>query len=185
MNLANALTVSRVVLAPVFLLIVFLDRGRQASGGMTALSWTAVVLFVLAASTDLVDGVVARRNNTITDFGKLADPVADKVMVGAALVGLVAFREFPAWAAVVIAVREIAVSALRGVALSRGRVIPAAIGGKIKTAVQIPMVVIWLLPRVSPLAGIQDLVVVVAVVLTIVSGLAYLAPQRSPGPAGP
>lgn len=174
MNLANAATMSRIVLAPVFLLAAYLDRFRGGADSMTGWAWVAVCVFAFAACTDLIDGVIARRNNTITDLGKLLDPVADKVLVGAALIGLVAFRGFPLWAAAVIALREVIVTALRGVALSRGRVIPAATGGKIKTATQIPMVLVWMFPRTAAVAYLQDLLVWVAVVLTVVSGAAYL-----------
>jgi CDP-diacylglycerol--glycerol-3-phosphate 3-phosphatidyltransferase len=148
------------------------------------------MVFAVAAVSDSLDGYLARRHKRVTSFGQFLDPLADKLLVGAALVTLVAFRDFPAWAAIVIVIREVAVSLLRVAAAGRGRSLPANMVGKLKTAVQIPTVMIWLLPRADEVAIVQDLVLWLAVVLTVVSGVMYFArtrellAPRDPAPTG-
>jgi CDP-diacylglycerol--glycerol-3-phosphate 3-phosphatidyltransferase len=111
----------------------------------------------------------------VTRLGIFMDPLADKLLVGAALAVLVSLRGFPYWAAVVIVVREVAISLLRSAALRRGRSMPASWFGKLKTATQLPMVVAWLLPREGSLVFIQDALAVAAVAFTILSGMQYLS----------
>ena len=130
MNLANKLTLIRIFLVPVFLLFI-------ATKDIPYGSFIATFIFILASLTDKLDGYVARSRNQITNFGKFMDPLADKLLVTAALISLVELQVVPGWAAVVIIAREFAVSGLRSIAAAQGRVIAASWWGKIKTVIQI------------------------------------------------
>jgi CDP-diacylglycerol--glycerol-3-phosphate 3-phosphatidyltransferase len=182
MNWANAVTLGRIALVPVFVALMYADSRGPTAGPAHAAPLLAFVVFIVASLTDSLDGYLARRNNQVTRLGIFLDPLADKLLVGAALVVLVAYRHFPLWAALIIAVRELAVSLLRSAALRRGRSMPASKFGKAKTAIQLPMVVAWLLPRSAPGLGwitvVQDVMVVVAVVFTILSGAQYFLRTR-------
>lgn len=188
MNWANAVTFGRIALVPLFLYLMYMQgRGDAGEAATTVGPWLAIAVFTVASLSDSLDGYLARRHKRVTKLGTFMDPLADKLLVGAALVTLVAFRGFPAWAAVVIAVREIAVSLLRSAALRRGRSMPASTFGKAKTATQLPMVLVWLLPRAGWVAHLQDAAVVAAVALTVISGAQYfsragelLAPRNEP-----
>ncbi|MGH2768317.1 MAG: CDP-diacylglycerol--glycerol-3-phosphate 3-phosphatidyltransferase [Actinomycetota bacterium] len=177
-NWANLVTFGRIALVPVFVYLMYTgaspdpspSRGPSAAERLGP--WLAIVVFILAGLSDYLDGYLARRHR-VTTLGTFLDPLADKILVGAALVTLVALRGFPLWAAIVIAARELAVSLLRSAALRRGRSIPASKAGKAKTATQIPMVLLWLLPRSGTIVVAQDLAVLVAVALTIFSGAQY------------
>ena len=127
MNLANKLTLTRVALIPVFLIVLY--------WGFPMSNWVAVAVFILASLTDFLDGYIARSRNLVTAFGKFMDPLADKMLVMAAMCWLVQTLQMAAWVLVVVLMREFAVSGLRLVAVERGRVIAAAWSGKIKTAV--------------------------------------------------
>lgn len=175
MNWPNFVTVVRILLVPVFVFFMYTGT-RESEGAATAVgSWVALIVFAVAAATDSLDGYLARRYERITRFGQFLDPLADKLLVGAALVTLVQLRDFPLWAAVVIVAREVAVSLLRSVALRRHRSLPASRLGKAKTALQIPTVLAWLLPRSGVIAVVQDILVVFAVFVTVYSGLLYFA----------
>lgn len=184
MNWANVVTFGRIALVPVFVALMYADsRGASTGQGSThAAPWLAIAVFVVASLTDSLDGYLARRNKQVTRLGTFMDPLADKLLVGAALVVLVTLRGFPLWAALIIAVREVAVSLLRSAALRRGRSMPASRFGKAKTAIQLPMVVAWLLPRAGPgwawMAVVQDVAVVAAVAFTILSGAQYFLKTR-------
>ena len=138
MNLANKLTLIRIFLVPVFLLFI-------ATKDIPYGSFIATFIFILASLTDKLDGYVARSRNQITNFGKFMDPLADKLLVTAALISLVELHVVPAWAAVVIIAREFAVSGLRSIAAAQGRVIAASWWGKIKTVIQIIAIILLLL----------------------------------------
>lgn len=193
MNWANVVTFGRIALVPVFVYLMFADargRGDLGAGATLLAPGLAIVVFVVASLTDSLDGYLARKNNRVTRLGIFMDPLADKLLVGAALAVLVALRGFPYWAAVVIVVREVAISLLRSAALRRGRSMPASAFGKLKTATQLPMVVAWLLPREGWVVPLQDGLAVIAVLFTILSGMQYLskagellAPRRDQ-PAG-
>jgi CDP-diacylglycerol---glycerol-3-phosphate 3-phosphatidyltransferase len=129
-NLANIITVVRILLAPVFIALLLADD--HADGG---LRYVAAALFIVAIATDGVDGAIARRQNLVTDAGKLLDPIADKILIGSALVSLSLLGELPWWVTVVIMVREIGITVYRFAVLS-DRVIPASRGGKLKTIAQ-------------------------------------------------
>ncbi len=160
---ANALTLLRAALAPVVVLLL-LDQGSSAR-------WWAFGLFLFAASTDSVDGWVARRSK-ISRWGQLADPAADKALIVTSLAALAALGELPWWAVIVIVAREIAVSAQRWVLSRRGRVLPASLLGKAKTVTQIVAVTLYLLPGLPSRLRASGLAI--AVLLTLVSGMEYV-----------
>ncbi len=168
LNVANALTVSRLVLVPFFLLALFADGGIN-----TGWRWVASVIFAVASITDHVDGNIARSRNLVTDFGKIADPIADKALTGGALVGLSALGQLPWWVTIVIAVREVGVTLLRFWVIRYG-VISATRGGKAKTLFQIIAIGLFVLPlppAVLPLSwGVMD----VALGLTVLTGVDYV-----------
>jgi CDP-diacylglycerol--glycerol-3-phosphate 3-phosphatidyltransferase len=171
-NVANIITVLRIMLAPVFVWMLLTDDGDN---GM--FRYLAAGLFILAIVTDAVDGFLARDRNLVTDQGKLLDPIADKILIGAALVSLSILAELPWWVTAVILVREIGITVWRLVAL-RDHVIPAGILGKIKTWVQAIAISVALVPFPALLGewfNVVNLVLMsTAVVLTIVSGVEYL-----------
>ncbi|MDO8107381.1 CDP-diacylglycerol--glycerol-3-phosphate 3-phosphatidyltransferase [Isoptericola sp. b441] len=169
-NAANIVTLVRFLLVPLVVVAVLLDDG---GGGWR---WVAAALFLLAAATDRLDGWLARRTGQVTDWGKLVDPIADKALVGAALITLSALGDLPWWVTVVILVRELGVTALR-FAVLRYTVIAASPGGKAKTVLQTAGIAVFLLP----LASLPTAVTVVgwvlisaAVLLTVVTGVDYL-----------
>ncbi|EFL09208.1 CDP-diacylglycerol-glycerol-3-phosphate 3-phosphatidyltransferase [Streptomyces sp. AA4] len=168
LNLANLLTISRLVLVPLFVVALFTGHGEDTT-------WRAIAtgLFAVASATDQVDGWVARRYGLITDFGKIADPIADKALIGAALIGLSALGELSWWVTIVIAVREIGVTLLRFWVIRHG-VIPASRGGKAKTMAQIIAIVTYLLPLPSGADPVRWALMGVAVALTVVTGVDYL-----------
>jgi CDP-diacylglycerol---glycerol-3-phosphate 3-phosphatidyltransferase len=179
MNVANALTVLRLVLVPVF--VALLVEG--GSGSRIA----AFVAFGVASVTDLLDGELARRRNLITDFGKIADPIADKALTGSALVTLSALGDLAWWITIVILVRELGVTALRFWVIRRG-VIAASRGGKIKTLLQIVAISLYILPGDITLE--RRLVMGAAVVATVITGLDYVVRairlrRAVPGHPGP
>ncbi|MCS5733152.1 CDP-diacylglycerol--glycerol-3-phosphate 3-phosphatidyltransferase [Herbiconiux daphne] len=171
-NLPNAITIVRIILAPVFFVMLLVDNG--ADGG---LRWAAAVLFILAIATDGIDGHIARSRNLVTDLGKLLDPIADKVLTGAALIGLSILAELPWWVTIVILVREVGITVWRFVQLS-DRVIPASRGGKLKTLVQSIAISLALLPFPALLGDwvnwVNAVFMALALILTVVTGIDYL-----------
>ena len=123
MNLPNKLTMLRILLIPVFMLVLY--------WGFPGATWAALAVFVIASLTDLLDGKIARKYNLVTDFGKFADPLADKCLVTAAMLWFVEIGQMPAWALLIVIVREFAVSGLRMIASDKGRVIAAGWSGKL------------------------------------------------------
>jgi CDP-diacylglycerol---glycerol-3-phosphate 3-phosphatidyltransferase len=170
MNLPIALTLVRIVLVP--LVIVFLISSDRVH------VLIAAVIFLAASLTDWLDGLIARRTNQVTRLGTLLDPVADKLLVAAALVSLVQVDMVPAWMALVIIGRELAVTGLRGVALSMGVIVPASRLGKLKTLSQYVAITLLILERgVSadfvPFHLVTDGTLWIALVITVLSGLDY------------
>ena len=163
LNAANVLTLVRVALIPV-LVAVLLSALPDAD-------LFAAVVFVIASATDALDGWLARRRSMVTAFGKLMDPLADKLLITAALVSLVALYRLDAWVAMVIIAREFAVTGLRMLAVEQGHVISASVWGKLKTISQIALV-LALIPPSAP-ATLGTVLTVVAVALTIASGVEY------------
>jgi CDP-diacylglycerol--glycerol-3-phosphate 3-phosphatidyltransferase len=167
-NVANLLTVSRLVLVPVFLVTLFSGDGHQVGWRLVA---TAV--FAVASITDHFDGNLARSRGLVTDFGKIADPIADKALIGAALIGLSVLGELPWWVTVVIAVREVGVTLLRFWVIRYG-VIPASRGGKAKTLLQIVAIGLYLLPLPDWFGVVRWVFLGAAVALTVVTGVDYV-----------
>lgn len=167
-NLPNALTVMRLVLVPVFLLALFAGGGHD-----TWWRWVAWAVFATAAITDRFDGHIARKRGQVTDFGKIADPMADKALTGSALIGLSMLGDLPWWITVTILVREIGITLLR-FAVIRFGVIPASPGGKIKTFLQVVAIGLYVLP-LPPFFDIPKAIVLyLALALTVVTGVDYL-----------
>lgn len=171
-NVANIVTVARILLAPAFVVLLLLDNGTD---GM--LRYVAGGLFILASATDGIDGYLARRRNLVTDAGKLLDPIADKVLIGGALVSLSILGELPWWVTIVILVREVGITVLRLVAL-RDHVIAASLLGKIKTWVQIIALSVAIVPLWNVFGDwvhtVATVLIYLALVITIVSGVEYL-----------
>ncbi|MFL6162291.1 MAG: CDP-diacylglycerol--glycerol-3-phosphate 3-phosphatidyltransferase [Jatrophihabitantaceae bacterium] len=167
-NVANGLTMLRLVLVPFFALALYQQGGH--SGGWQVI---ACAIFVLASLTDRIDGDLARRLQLITEFGKLADPIADKALIGTALVGLSMLDRLSWWVTVLILVREIGVTVLRFWVIRHG-VLPASRGGKIKTTVQAVAIGLLVLPLAGGWRTGAEVVMWVAVALTLVTGVDYV-----------
>ncbi len=170
-NAANMLTGLRLVLVPVFLLFLFDGGGHETVSRVIAFA-----VFAVAVITDRLDGSLARSYGMITDFGKLADPIADKMLIGAALIGLSMLGDLPWWVTVVILVREIGITVLRFAVLNRG-VIPASRGGKLKTLVQAVAIGLFILPLHSWPPVWQTTawwVMGAAILLTVLTGIDYV-----------
>lgn len=185
MNLANKITLARIFLVPVvmiFLLVRF-DLGHVQVGNVT-LTFSEIIatlIFILAAVTDGLDGYIARKNKIVTNLGKFLDPLADKLLITAALVSLVEMQRLEAWIAIVIISREFAVTGLRLIAAAEGYVIAASALGKLKTIIQIVAIVSLMLNNVpfSTIAFPFALIATwLAAIITIVSGLDYFYKNR-------
>ncbi|MEX1079456.1 MAG: CDP-diacylglycerol--glycerol-3-phosphate 3-phosphatidyltransferase [Homoserinimonas sp.] len=171
-NLANVITVIRILLAPLFFWLLFLDDGE-----LGFIRYAAAALFVLAIATDSVDGILARRQNLVTDLGKILDPIADKLLTGGALVCLSLLGELAWWVTAVILVRELGITIYR-MAVLRNRVIPASSGGKLKTILQAVAIAFFLTPLWTVLGDwmhwVNGALMSAAVIATVVSGIDYL-----------
>ena len=163
----NLLTLVRLLLVPVLAVLLFSGDGNDP----VTRAW-ATIVFVVAALTDLVDGELARRSGTVTNVGKIADPIADKAITGVALIGLSWLGDLPWWVTIVILAREIAVTALRFWVIRHG-VIPASRGGKAKTVAQIIAISLYLAPLPPGFETVRIIAMAVAVVLTLVTGVDY------------
>ena len=167
-NIANILTVTRLVLVPVFLLALFVDGGVSTGWRMVAF-----LVFAVGSITDFIDGHLARKYGLVTDFGKVVDPIADKALTGAALVGLSALGELPWWVTLTIAGREILVTLLRFWVIRYG-VIAASYGGKVKTFAQIIAIGLYLLPLPAALDPLLWAGMGIALVVTVATGVDYV-----------
>lgn len=165
MNVPNAITVARIALVPLFVYFAYQDGDAAA--------YVAFALFLVASLSDLLDGYLARRAGSITKVGEFLDPLADKLLVGAALFALVDGRSFPVWAALVIAVREVVIQIWRIKIVNAGGRLPASRFAKLKTALQITMVSWWLLPWES-VSVVHYALLIAALVATVLSGIEYL-----------
>ena len=145
-NTANKLTMVRVILIPVFLILLYLDFEFSYLGVIIHSKYLALAVFIIAALTDVADGIVARTRNQITDFGKFMDPLADKILTFAAMLWFVEIGIMPAWLVLIVIIREFMVTGMRLVAVAKGRVVDAALSGKIKTAVTIGCLIAMFLP---------------------------------------
>ena len=171
LNIPNLLTVARLIMVPVFGYLVLAIEQTEAAQRASA------AVFLVAALTDLVDGVWARRYGLVTNFGKIADPIADKALIGTALVALSIQGEIAWWVTGVIIFREIAITLLRFWVIKQG-VIPASRGGKLKTVSQIVAIVAFLLPLHGWIDAVAQMSLGVALALTITTGVDYVLKAR-------
>ena len=175
-NVANVLTVVRILLAPVFVYLLLLDDGQ-----MGPVRWVAAVLFIVAIATDGIDGHIARSRNLVTDLGVLLDPIADKILTLSALVVLSVLGELWWWVTVIIVVRELGITIWRLVVVSTV-VIPASKGGKLKTLAQAVGISLFLLPLATVVGDwvlwVNYTVMAVAFALTVYTGIEYLVQAR-------
>jgi CDP-diacylglycerol--glycerol-3-phosphate 3-phosphatidyltransferase len=167
-NLANGLTVFRLVLVPVFLVALFWGTGHET--GWRIAAWA---VFAVACVTDRFDGELARKRNMVTEFGKLADPIADKALAGAALIGLSILGDLPWWVTVVVLVREVGVTLLRFWVIRHG-VIAASRGGKVKTLLQAVAIGLFILPEWGWLRDIAWVVMIAAIIMALLTGFDYV-----------
>ena len=167
MNTANKLTMIRVVLIPIFLAVLYI--------GFPISRYVAMAIFIAAGLTDIADGYIARKRNQVTDFGKLVDPLADKILVLSAMLWFLEQGTMPAWAVLIVVVREFMVTALRLIAVDNGRVIAAAISGKIKTVVTMVCLTVMFL-------NLEPWMIIVCVaaitITTLVSGVEYFIKNK-------
>ncbi|KQL44461.1 CDP-diacylglycerol--glycerol-3-phosphate 3-phosphatidyltransferase [Brevibacillus choshinensis] len=186
MNLANRITLARIFLVPVvmFFLLVRYNIGTFTIGSLTMTfnELIAALVFILAASTDGLDGYIARKRKIVTNFGKFLDPLADKLLISAALISLVEMQRLEAWIAIVIISREFAVTGLRSIAAAEGQVIAASALGKLKTWVQIVAITVVMIRNFPfEFLGIpfDEVATWAMVIITIYSGYDYFAKNRN------
>lgn len=172
MNTPNKLTILRVIMIPFFVLFMLVPIGGDVH------KWVALALFIIASLTDTLDGYLARRDNLITNFGKFMDPLADKLLVCAAMICLIEVGKLPSWIVIIIISREFIISGFRLIASDNGIVIAASWWGKAKTISQMVMIIVL----IADLGGIFDIIgtvfVVVATVLTVVSLVDYILKNK-------
>ncbi len=171
MNLPNKLTIFRIILIPIF--IVFMKLGFDCSRII------ALIIFILASLTDTADGYIARKYNLVTDFGKFMDPLADKLLVCAAMVLFVEMGQLPSWIVIIIISREFVISGFRLVAVDNGIVIAASMWGKVKTVCQMIMLIalIWNLDY-TWFRLFEQILIYASLVLTVVSLIDYLMKNK-------
>ena len=172
MNLPNKLTVARMIAAVVYVIVYMLE-----------FYWVALVIFVLASLTDMLDGQIARRNNLVTNFGKIMDPLADKILVYSALVLMVVDNTVPGWMLIIILAREFVVSGMRTVAASEGIVVAAAMSGKIKTVLQMCAVIVLIIsnavPHIKAIFVLGQILLWLSLIMTVYSGYEYITKNKS------
>ena len=172
MNLPNKLTILRVILIPFFLVALMVDAIPYGK-------WIAVGIFVIASFTDMLDGKIARKYNLITNFGKFMDALADKLLVCSAMIALIELDRIPAWVVIIIIAREFIISGFRLVASDNGVVIAAGWWGKVKTVVQMVMIIFIMCDFGGKLVGIvEDVLIYAALALTIISLIDYLVKNK-------
>ena len=168
MNLPNKLTILRVFMIPFFVLFMLTNITGEAD------KWIAVAIFVIASFTDFLDGYLARKYNLVSNFGKFIDPLADKLLVSAAMICLVEMGRLPAWIVIIIISREFIISGFRLIASDNGVVIAASYWGKFKTVFQMAMIIV-LICNLGGVFGIVETVLIwISLILTIVSLVDYI-----------
>ncbi|MDI2132394.1 CDP-diacylglycerol--glycerol-3-phosphate 3-phosphatidyltransferase [Yinghuangia seranimata] len=177
-NAANALTMLRIAIVPLFVYLLVQDGGHDPV--WRAYAWAA---FAVASISDRFDGMLARRHGLVTDFGKLVDPIADKALMGAAMIGLSALGDLPWWVTGLVLFREVGITLMRFWVIKRG-VIPASRGGKLKTMLQGTAIGMYVLVITGPLASFRWWVMAAAVIATVVTGLDYVVKAMRGGPNG-
>lgn len=172
MNLPNKLTIVRIIMIPFFVFFLLTDF-------VAGSKWIATVLFCAASITDFLDGHIARKYNLVTNFGKFMDPLADKLLVGAAMICLIPMDKLPAWIVIVIISREFIISGFRLVASDSGIVIAASYWGKFKTVSQMFMIIFLILDLPGHTAVmIETVLIYLALILTVVSLIDYIAKNK-------
>ena len=172
MNLPNKLTLLRVCMIPIFLVVLFLAPEPTNRT-------VAVIIFIVASLTDMLDGKIARKYNLVTNFGKFMDPLADKLLVMSALVSMVALEDLPAWVVIIILAREFAITGFRTLAMEANIVMAASWWSKVKTTTQmimIPVVLLQLPFECMPM--VEKILVALAVFFTIFSGVDYMVKNK-------
>lgn len=173
MNLPNKLTILRVIMIPFFLVALLVE-------GIPAGKWIALAIFIIASFTDMLDGKIARKYNLITNFGKFMDPLADKLLVSAALIALIPLGKIPAWVVIVIISREFIISGFRLIASDNGVVIAASYWGKIKTVTQMVMIVLLIADFSNSVMNVLETVFIyLALALTVISLVDYLIKNKN------
>lgn len=172
MNLPNKLTVLRIIMVPFFVFFMLTDVGGAAN------KWIALALFCIASLTDLLDGKIARKYHLVTNFGKFMDPLADKLLVCSAMICLVEMDKLAAWIVIVIIAREFIISGFRLVASDNGIVIAASYWGKFKTVFQMAMIIVLIMDLGGIFDVIANVLVWVALALTIISLLDYVLKNK-------
>ena len=167
MNLPNKLTVLRVILVPFFVAFLLLSKSSES------LKWIALVLFIAASLTDLLDGKIARKYNLVTTFGKFMDPLADKVLTISGMICLIELGRIPSWIVVIIVAREFIISGFRLIATEHGIVIAANYWGEWKTTFQMIMIILMIV-NLPALAMVTQIVMWIALALTIISLITYI-----------
>jgi CDP-diacylglycerol--glycerol-3-phosphate 3-phosphatidyltransferase len=171
-QLPNTITIVRIVCAPIFLWMLLADGGSDGP-----LRWWAAVLFIVAIATDGIDGAIARRNDIVTDLGKILDPIADKALTGCAFVGLSILNELPWWITIVVLIREVGITIYRFMVIS-DHVLAAAWMGKLKTVAQAVALSLALVPLWTLVGDwifwVNGITMTIAVILTIASGIDYI-----------
>lgn len=166
MNLPNKLTLFRVILIPFFVFFLLTDMAPGSK-------WIALAIFIVASLTDLLDGKIARKYNLVTNFGKFMDPLADKLLVSSALICFVELSKIPAWIIIIIISREFIISGFRLIASDKGVVIAAGIWGKVKTTIQMIMVIV-LIMDIPNFEIVEQILIYAALILTVYSLIDYL-----------
>ncbi len=169
MNLPNKLTILRVLMIPFFVVFMLWDITGYAD------KWIAAAIFIIASLTDLLDGKIARKYNLVTNFGKFMDPLADKLLVGAAMICFVEMGRLPAWIVIIIISREFIISGFRLVASDNGVVIAASYWGKFKTVFQMAMIIVLIFDFGSVFRMVETILIWVSLILTVVSLVDYVA----------
>lgn len=168
MNLPNKLTILRVLMIPFFVLFMLTNITGAAD------KWIAVAIFIVASLTDFLDGYIARKYNLVSNFGKFMDPLADKLLVSAAMICLVEMGRLPAWIVIVIISREFIISGFRLIASDNGVVIAASYWGKFKTVFQMAMIIVLICNLGGVFGVVETILIWVSLILTIVSLVDYI-----------
>lgn len=169
MNLPNKLTILRVFMIPFFVVFMLWDIAGAYD------KWIAAAIFIIASLTDLLDGKIARKYNLVTNFGKFMDPLADKLLVGAAMICFVEMGRLPAWIVIIIISREFIISGFRLVASDNGVVIAASYWGKFKTVFQMAMIIVLIFDLGGYFTILENILIWVSLILTVVSLIDYVA----------
>lgn len=172
MNTPNKLTMLRVILIPFFVVFLLGNFGTWSK-------WVALVIFIVASLTDMLDGYLARRDNLVTNFGKFMDPLADKLLVCSAMICLVDMSRIPSWIVIIIIGREFVISGFRLIASDNGVVIAANYWGKCKTVCQMFMIIVLIANLGGGFVVVEQILIYASLILTVISLITYLWQNRS------